>query len=124
MKLLSSKDVLAIHESVVNDHELQGLAGNKSLDAIVTRVENLIHYGLIDDVFDLAASYGVVVAIGHAFNDANKRTAFTVMDVCLREIGITLNYRSQDIGQTMVKVSQGLIDETELARYLRSQFNE
>ena len=76
MKLLSSKDVLAIHESVVNDHELQGLAGNKSLDAIVTRVENRIHYGLIDDVFDLAASYGLPTLNGVGMNLEQAVIAF------------------------------------------------
>ena len=119
MKLLCAENVYAIHEAVINDNELQGVAGNKSLDAIVSRVENRIHYGLIDDVFDLAASYGVVIAVGHAFNDANKRTAFRAMDVCLRLNGIFLTFDTEDIGQTMVKVSQGLIDEMQLARYLR-----
>ncbi len=70
-------------------------------------------------MFDLAASYGVVIAVGHAFNDANKRTAFRAMDVCLRLNGIFLTFDTEDIGQTMVKVSQGLIDEMQLAWYLR-----
>lgn len=97
------------------------MAGNKSLGAVVSRVENRVHYGLIDDVFDLAAYYGVVIAVGHAFNDANKRTAFRAMDVCLRLNGISLAFDTENIGQTIVKVSQGLIDEMQLARYLRSR---
>ncbi len=124
MKLLSAETVFAIHETVVNKHELQGLAGNKSfLDAVVARVENRIHYGFIEDVFDLAASNGVIIAVGHVFNDGNKRTAFRTMVTCLRLNGVFPSFVTEEIGQIIVKVSQGLIDEVELARYLRSQTN-
>ncbi len=34
MKVLSTQNVLLIHEDVINDGELQGLAGDKSLDAV------------------------------------------------------------------------------------------
>ena len=115
--------MFAIHEAVINENELQGLAGNKSLDAIVARVENRIHYGLVGDVYDLAASYGVVIAIGHAFNDANKRTAFRAMVICLRLNGVFPTFDTENIGQTIIKVSRGLIDEMELARYLRALAN-
>lgn len=120
MKLLSTEDVLSIHEMVIEDNELQGMAGNKSLDAVLYRVENRIQYGLIDDVFDLAATYAVVVAVGHVFNDANKRTAFITMDTCLRENGIVLEFDTETIGQIIIKVAQGKMDESELARYLRN----
>ena len=79
MKLLDSDMVMLIHEEVINDHELQGVAGNNSLDAVLNRVENRIQYGLIVDVFDLAATYAAVIAVGHVFNDANKRTAYRTM---------------------------------------------
>ncbi len=124
MKILGTEDVFAIHEAVININELQGLAGNKSLDAVVKRVENRIYYGLIGDVFDLAASYAVVIAMGHAFNDANKRTAYKTMVTCLRLNGIFPTFDTEDIGQRIIKVSQGLIDETELARYLRSMLGQ
>nr|CAA6803717.1 MAG: Death-on-curing protein [uncultured Thiotrichaceae bacterium] len=120
MKLLSAQDIQAIHEKVIDPNELQGLAGDKSLDAVLSRVENRIQYGLITDVYDLAATYAAVIAVGHVFNDANKRTAFITMDACLRENGITLEYDTESIGQTIIKVAQSKMDEVEQARYLRN----
>ena len=92
MKLLSAESVLFIHEQVINPHELQGLAGNKSLDAVMARVENRIQYGMIADSYDLAACYAVVIGTGHVFNDANKRTAFRTMTSCLRTNGLDIEF--------------------------------
>jgi len=120
MKLLEAEDVLLIHEDVINKYELQGLAGDKSLCSVIGRIENRIKYGIIKDEFDLAANYAVVISVGHVFNDANKRTVFRSMDVCLRINGIALMYDTTEIGNIMIKVTQKLIDEIELASYLRS----
>ena len=119
MELLRSVDVLNIHAKVINPQELQGLAGNKSLEAIIHRIENRIQYGLIGDVYDLAATYAVVIAVGHVFNDANKRTAVIAMDTVLRRNGISLKFDAEKLGQVIIKVAQGIVDETELARHLR-----
>ena len=120
MVILDALDILCIHENVINPNELQGLAQNKSLDATLARVENRIRYGMIRDEYDLAACYAVVITVGHVFNDANKRTAFRSMDVCLRLNGIFLKYDTVEIGQTIISVAQNRIDEIELAYYLRS----
>lgn len=120
MKVLTSDDVLLIHEDVITKDELQGLAGDKSLDAVIARVDNRIHFGMIRDEYDLAATYAVVIAVGHLFNDANKRTAFTAMETCLRINGHIFEFKVKDVSQMIVKVAQGQVDEAELARYLRS----
>jgi death-on-curing protein len=119
MKRLSAKSVLFIHEQVINPHELQGLARNKSLDAVMARVENRIQYAMIADSYDLAACYAVVIAMGHVFNDANKRTAFRTMSGCLRINGLDVEFDTESIGQMIIKAAQGLVDEVEFARYLR-----
>lgn len=119
MELLRSVDVLNIHAKVINPQELQGLAGNKSLEAIIHRIENRIQYGLIGDVYDLAATYAVVIAFGNVFNDANKRTTLIAMDTVLRRDGISIKPDAEKFGQVIIKVAQGIVDETELARHLR-----
>ena len=111
MEFLSIQDVLNIHERVIDPKELQGLAGNKSLDAIISRVETRIHYGLIGDEYDLAATYAVVIAVGHVFNDANKRTAVIAMDMALRKNGIKLHFDVEKTGQIIIKVAQSMINE-------------
>lgn len=119
MKHLTPDQIFMIHEQVINENELQGLAGNKSLDAVLHRVETRIQYGLINDVYDLAATYAVVLAVGHVFNDANKRTAYRTMMTCLRLNGVFPEFTIESIGQTIIKVAQSKMDEAELARYLR-----
>ena len=80
MRLLSAVDIIYIHDTVIHPHELQGQAPDKSVEAVITRVLNRFEYGLIPDVFALAACYAAFIAVAHAFNDANKRTAFATMD--------------------------------------------
>lgn len=120
MEILSSEEVFSIHELVINPGELQGLAGDKSLDAMIGRVENRTHYGLIRDVYDLAATYAVVIAVGHVFNDGNKRTAYRSMVMCLELNDVDFTFDTEEIGQIIIRVAQGLVDEMELAHYLRS----
>ena len=60
--LLTIDDVVAIHDYVLDDHELQGLAGDKFLDGALGRVENRLKYGLITDVFESGASYAAVIS--------------------------------------------------------------
>ncbi len=63
---------------MLNPGELTGRARDKSLEGALARVDNRLAYGLIVDVFDLAAATAVAIAQGHCFNDANKRTAHPV----------------------------------------------
>lgn len=121
MIFFSPLDVVEIHEFVIEAQELQGMARDKSIEAIIGRIDNRIVYGMIRDPFELAACYACYLSIGHAFHDANKRTAFAAMDVCLSLNGISLDYDATEIGALIVKAAQGIVDESELADWLRSR---
>ena len=71
MQLLTPAQVMLIHESVINENELQGLAGNNSLSVVMYLVDSRVQYDLIDGVYDLTATYAVVIAAGSVFNDAD-----------------------------------------------------
>lgn len=118
---LTVETVGAIHEAVLNPGELQGRAMGKSLESALARVDNRILYGLVGDVFDLAALYAMAIARGHCFNDANKRTAHQAMDVCLALNGIEMVWNHEDIGQQIIALAQGLIDDGHLADWLRDR---
>jgi len=118
---LTTTQVIQIHEAVIKPNELQGLAADKSIDSVIARIDNRIHYGMINDVFELAACYGSYIAVGHVFNDANKRTAFATMDTCLILNGIELSFTTVEAGDMMIDVAQGKHDEAALAHWLRSQ---
>lgn len=119
--LLPTDLVVEIHDSVLNPGEISGRARDKSLEGALARVENRMAYGLIGDVFDLAAAYCVAVAQGHCFNDGNKRTAFRVMDAALAFNGRMTNWNTEEVGQIIIRVAQGLMDEGALADWLRER---
>ena len=113
--------MIDIHEHLIDINELQGMAGNKSIDAVLGRIDTRLAYGMIDDVFDLAACYACFLAVGHVFNDANKRTAFACMDVSLSMNGVNLTYDAREVGDLVIKTAQGIVDERELGAWLRTQ---
>lgn len=110
-----------IHDAVLNPGELPGRALDKSLESALARVENRLAYGLIGDVFDLAAAYAAAVAQGHCFNDGNTRTAFRVMDAALTFNGRMMLWDTEEVGQIIIRVAQRLMDEGALAEWLRGR---
>lgn len=117
--LLSVDHIIAIHDEVLEPNELQGMAGDKSLEGALSRVENRLNYGLIEDVYSLAASYAAAVSQAHCFNDGNKRTAFQVMDLILDLNGINAIWDVEEVGQKIVLLSQSKLDDADLAQWLR-----
>ncbi|RNF35697.1 type II toxin-antitoxin system death-on-curing family toxin [Paracoccus methylarcula] len=117
--LLTAELVEAIHDEVLNPGELPGMAMNKSLDSALARVENRIAYGMVDDLFDIAAMYAMAISQGHCFNDANKRTAHQSMDAFLDLNGVQITWSAEEIGQKIIALAQGLIDDGDLAEWLR-----
>jgi death-on-curing protein len=120
-RLFTASEVSRLHEAVLNDGELQGLAGNKSLEGALGRVEFRINYGMVNDVYDLAAMYAVAISQAHVFNDANKRTAHAIMKACLKVHSVKWFVQTNIIGDKIREVAQGQVDETELADWLREQ---
>ena len=117
--LLSVDHIIAIHDEVLEPSEPQGMAGDKSLEGALSRVDNRLKYGLIDDIYSLAASYAAAISQAHCFNDGNKRTAFQVMDLILDLNGINVIWDVEAVGQKIVLLSQSKLDEADLAQWLR-----
>lgn len=115
-----------MHEQIVEPDELQGMARNKSIESVLALIDNRVAYGMIEDVFELAACYACCIAVGHAFNEGNKRTALKAMDTCLTINGIELGFDTIELGfdtvetgDMIIKAAQGIVDEKELADWLR-----
>lgn len=118
---LDAELVEILHDEVLNPGELPGRARDKSLEGALARVENRLAYGMIEDVFDLAAMYAVAVATGHCFNDANKRTAFRAMDAALAFNGAPMEWDTVEVGDVIVRVAQGQVEADALASWLRAK---
>ncbi len=113
--------VVMIHDEVLNPGELAGLALDKSLEGALGRVENRLVYGLIADPCDLAAAYAIAISQAHRFNDANKRTAYRSMQACLEGNGIACALPAAEVGPIIIRVARRLLDEGELAHWLRQR---
>jgi death on curing protein len=118
---LTPEIVEAIHDDVLNPGELRGRAGDKSLDGALARVDNRLAYGLIGDVFDLAAAYATAISQGHCFNDGNKRTAFRAMDAVLVLNGVRVAWNTEEVGNEIIRLAQGIIDDGWFADWLRDR---
>ncbi len=119
MFTLTAETVEQIHDDLLGPNELPGRARDKSLEAALARVENRLAYGMIEDVFDLAAAYAMAISRGYCFNDGNKRTAFRSMQICLLAHDIHHDFDTQEVGQKIIALAQGLIDDGDLAEWLR-----
>ncbi|MFQ6551747.1 type II toxin-antitoxin system death-on-curing family toxin [Aestuariibius insulae] len=119
--LLTTKLVVAIHDEVLNPGELQGLARDKSLDGALARVDNKLAYGMIRDVFDLAAAYAEAIATGHCFNDANKRTAYQATVLLLEANSVSMAFASDEIGPLIIELAQRKLEGEDLADWLRAR---
>ncbi|MDC1424867.1 type II toxin-antitoxin system death-on-curing family toxin [Oceanospirillaceae bacterium] len=94
------------------------LAINRSKGAL-SRAENRLAFGLIDDIYSLAASYATAISQAHCFNDGIKRTAFQVLDMVFNLNGIHVIWDVEAVGQKIVLISQSKLDEADFAQWLR-----
>jgi death-on-curing protein len=71
------------------------------------------------DLYDLAAAYAYGIARNHAFNDANKRTAWSCCVLFLKVNGIALRIEAPAVVEQMVALAQGHVEEADFAAWLR-----
>jgi len=118
---VSSEDVIRIHDFVIGPKELQGLAKDKSLSAVLERVNNRIQYGFIKDEFHLAASYAAFLSKGHCFNDANKRTSAALVYFVLTVHEIEIDFADLSLGAWVIELASSTKSELDFAQWLREQ---
>ncbi|MDP6969242.1 MAG: type II toxin-antitoxin system death-on-curing family toxin [Gammaproteobacteria bacterium] len=117
--LLSVDHIAMLHDAILAPNELQGMAGDKSLEGAISRVESRLAYGLIDDIYSLASSYATAISQAHCFNDGNKRTSFQVLSIVLDLNGVQIDWDVEEVGQKIIQLSQGLLDEQDFTAWLR-----
>ncbi len=121
MKLLSARDVRTIHQKVIELGGLPGESTDRPLEAVLGRVENAFAYGQIGDAVDLAAWYAYAIARGQPFNDANKRTAWLTLRVCLHVNEIVLDADIEIVEDWVVSTSKGELKLEEFTKRLRDE---
>lgn len=78
-----------------------------------------IYYEGLGDVFEIAGMYAEAIARGHAFSDANKRTALVCALAYLFIEGYGIA-RTQALEEIMVDVAEGKLNYLDLANIFSS----
>lgn len=119
-KVVSAEEIIAIHERVLRDAPgLKGMADPKKAHAVYARVYYLWRYGMVSDVFQVAAAYLEAAARGHIFADGNKRTALGCMLIFLYRNGISLRPEGNALEEMTVAAAAGHLIMEDVAKQLR-----
>jgi len=114
--------VLFVHDQALREYGgVQGLKDEGLLHSALGRPVNKLAYaepGSID-LFDLAAAYAYGLASNHAFNDANKRTAWACCVLFLKVNGVELDTPAAIVVERMPLLAAGQLGETGFAAWLR-----
>ncbi|HCA5043216.1 type II toxin-antitoxin system death-on-curing family toxin [Acinetobacter baumannii] len=91
MSLINSTFVIAVHDEILKETGV-GREGChlEKLESVLSRIDQQMYYNNVDDLFEIAAWYGIALAKGHAFVDGNKRTGLAVMLTFLEIQGVTI----------------------------------
>lgn len=113
--ILDADLVEIVHNFILeNEPGLDGKTNRGALEGALGRIENRILYDGLEDVFEIAGMYAVAIARGHAFPDANKRTALVSALTYLLMEGYEV-VRAPALEDIMVDVAEGRIDYPTLA---------
>ena len=119
---LSGSEILSIHDSILEDHEgLKGSRPDLSVEALVGRIHtNLVYQSdQFPTLESIGALYAEVIAKGHVFNDANKRTALLCMVTFLELNGLTFDVDNIQLADKIVDLAEGKINHRLLASWLK-----
>ncbi|WP_258241039.1 type II toxin-antitoxin system death-on-curing family toxin [Pseudidiomarina homiensis] len=96
----------------------KGAPDKGKLEGALARIDNAISYKGLDDVFEIAAKYALVIAQAHALSDANKRTGLMVALEYLTLNDYELVIEREQLADAMVDLVLGVIDEKQFADIL------
>jgi len=132
MKLLNVKLITQIHDRILeNEVGLNVPYTLDKIEGVFGRINSRIHYENITDPFEVAALYAETISRGHAFPDANKRTAFVCMITFLSINGIfkeTLEIVAESTQESsyqvdiLVSLAEGKVTAKQFASVLRAMF--
>ncbi len=114
--------VLFLHDQALREYGgIQGVKDEGLLHSALGRPLNKLAYADPSslNLFDLAAAYAYGLASNHAFNDANKRTAWGCCVLFLKINEINLDVAAPMIVEQMVQLVEGQLDEAAFATWLR-----
>lgn len=91
MSLITSTFVIAVHDEILKETGVgrEGCHIDK-LEGVLSRIDQQMYYNNVEDLFEIAAWYGIAIAKGHAFVDGNKRSGLATMLTFLEIQGVSI----------------------------------
>lgn len=124
MKHLKTWELIRLNEKLLNRYGglRVALSQNKSerVQALYCRIHSLFDYGEDHSLAGTAAIYCEVIARGHAFSDANKRTAVNALYLFLHRNNQRTRVPS-GLSDVIVKVATGEMTRNQLADFVRKE---
>ena len=116
MSLINSTFVIAVHDEIF----LQTGVGRvgchvDKLESVLNSIDQQMYYSDVNDIFEIAAWFGIAISKGHAFVDGNKRTGLAVMLTYLEIQGITIQEHT-GLDDLMVDIVESREDHEILAK--------
>ncbi|WP_395070258.1 type II toxin-antitoxin system death-on-curing family toxin [Paraburkholderia silvatlantica] len=112
--------VVLVHDFILSQEPgLNGSANRGALEGALGRIENRVVYDGLVDVFEISGLYAEAIARGHAFSDANKRTALVSALTYLFIEGYEVE-RTQALEEIMVDIAEGKLNYLDLANVFSS----
>ena len=93
------------------------------IEALCDRVLSICNYEGLTDVADIAAVYCEAIARGHAFTDANKRTAINAVYLFLHRNGIKTQVPT-NLADEVVRVATASTDRHHFSNYIQEHIYE
>lgn len=123
VRFLKISAVLVLHSASLRDYGgVPGIKDQGLLESALGRPLNKAAYAADDeiDLFELAAAYAYGIARNHAFNDANKRTAWACCVLFLKRNRVVLKSQTEQNVDQMLALAQGNLSEQDFAAWLRT----
>jgi death-on-curing protein len=110
---LTSKMVIEMHDYLI---EIEGgEPGFRDIGTLDYLMDNINHE---EDLFKKAA-WALFLADRHPFWDGQKRTAFQLADLILRDFGYHIHAEDEEIIQALIKIAEYKCDIEKITRWVR-----
>lgn len=114
--------VLDLHDEALKEHGgLPGVRDENLVRSTLDRARSLHAYEGVADLAELAGSILWGLARNHPFNDANKRTSLSIAEAFLKQNGMGLDCRIQDIIDLAVSIARGDTDAKGVTAWVRKR---
>jgi death-on-curing protein len=115
MSIITSAFVIAVHDEILKETGVGRDGCNyEKLEGVLSRIDQQMYYNNVNDLFEIAAWYGIAIAKGHAFVDGNKRTGLATMLTFLEIQGVTIKDHT-GLDDLMVDIVESQVNHETLA---------